>query len=380
MRRLPFFPLLAAGVAGMAAAFSATSRRIRRDGCPRPLQQADAILVFGAAVWSTEPSLSLKVRVARAAEVYTEGWAPTILCSGGVSGGVSEARTMRRLLLEQGIRADAVIPDDGGTSTREAIRSARAFGAGRWRRVIAVSSPYHMHRIRCEAARQGLEVVPCPALRPGPLLPSLRAFDRRQHLREVMAVMSYACSARFDAVTAGDRARLPRAAARELIARIKWFAGAADAVADTSDTVGERIKSSVAEFSDATAALTPAAAGLAWPVQNAITSRFGLRHRRLHAGIDIRGAYGSPIGAAAGGLVLLARWLGPYGNVTVLDHGGGLATVYAHQAGVIVQEGATVTRGQVLGYVGKTGGNFAPHLHFEVRVHGTPVDPTAYLS
>ena len=78
--------------------------------------------------------------------------------------------------------------------------------------------------------------------------------------------------------------------------------------------------------------------------------------------------------------MLLAGWLGPYGNVTVLDHGGGLATVYAHQAGVIVQEGATVTSGQVLGYVGKTGGSLAPHLHFEVRVHGTPVDPTAYLS
>ena len=57
-----------------------------------------------------------------------------------------------------------------------------------------------------------------------------------------------------------------------------------------------------------------------------------------------------------------------------------LTGLYAHQAGVIVQEGATVTSGQVLGYVGKTGGSLAPHLHFEVRVHGTPVDPTAYLS
>jgi murein DD-endopeptidase MepM/ murein hydrolase activator NlpD len=381
MRSRRLVAALAAGCTGaIGAALVGTSRRIRLDGRPGPLQQADAILVFGAAVWPTGPSLSLEVRVARAAEVYSEGWAPVILCSGGMSSGVSEAMTMRRLLLARGIPGDAIIPDDGGTTTREAIRSARAFDGGRWRRVIAVSSPYHMHRIRCEAARHGLDVVLCPAVRPGPSTPELHAFDRRQHRREIMAVVSYAAGARVKALTAGRPLKLLQAAARHLVARVASFAGGPDAVRAASDVVGDRIKSSVADFSDTVATLSPAAAGLAWPVENAIVSPFGLRHRRLHAGVDIRGSYGVPVRAAAGGIVLLAERLGPYGNVTVVDHGGGLATVYAHQAGVIAYEGATVTRGQVLGYVGQTGRAFGPHLHFEVRVHGTPVNPAAYLS
>jgi vancomycin permeability regulator SanA len=371
---------IAAGALVALGTLAATLRRVRRDGRPRPLERADAILVLGAAIWPTGPSLTMRVRTARAAEVYAEGWAPVILCSGGVSGGVSEARTMRALLVESGVPADAIIADDGGATTREAIRSAQAFGAGRWRRVIAVSSSYHLHRIGVEARRQGLDVLLCPALRPGPRTARRLAFDARQHVRETIAVLAYACRARAEGASRHGPGRLLRAAARQVIGRTRSVAGGADAVTDASDVVGERIKSSVADFSDATTALTPAAAGLRWPVESAITSRFGLRHRRLHPGVDIRGAYGAPIRAAAGGVVLMAGWLGPYGNVAVVDHGGGLATVYAHQASLMVEEGASITTGQVLGYVGSTGHSSAPHLHFEVRVHGTPVDPVAYLS
>ena len=369
------------GAAGtLVAAAVGTSRQIRLDERPEALQKADAILVFGAAVWPAGPSLTLEVRVDRTAQVYREGWAPVILCSGGLSNGISEAMTMRRQLVERGIPASAIIPDDGGVTTRDALRSARAFGAGRWKRIIAVSSPYHMHRIRRESARQGLEVVLCPAFRSGPSTAAMRAFDRRQHRREAMAVVSYACRSRLDAAIESPLARVPVAAVRQLVARVKSFAGVADAVTDASDAIGDLIKSASNEPSDAQTALTPAAAGLAWPVQDLVTSFFGLRHRRLHGGVDIRAAYGCPIHATAAGVVVATPRLGPYGNVTIVDHGGGLSTVYAHQSGVVVTEGAAVRRGQLLGYVGTTGGVQAPHLHFEVRVHGSPVDPLAYLS
>jgi murein DD-endopeptidase MepM/ murein hydrolase activator NlpD len=76
---------------------------------------------------------------------------------------------------------------------------------------------------------------------------------------------------------------------------------------------------------------------------------------------------------------VMARPLGPYGNVTVVDHGSGLASVYAHQAGIITAEGASVAKGELIGFVGTTGRSSSPHLHFEVRIHGTPVAPLVYL-
>jgi murein DD-endopeptidase MepM/ murein hydrolase activator NlpD len=237
-----------------------------------------------------------------------------------------------------------------------------------------------MHRIRREAERQGLEVILSPVFRPGPRTLRLFAYDVRQHVRELVAVAWYACSARLAAALERPWGRITRAAVVHLKARTRSLAGGADAVADASDTLAELIKGRVAGFSDTGAVLTPATARLPWPVRGAVLSRFGLRHRRLHAGVDIRAGYGTPICAAAGGHVLFAGWLGPYGNVTVIDHGGGLATVYAHQAGFLVQEGAAVTSGQMIGFIGATGKSSSAHLHFEVRVHGTPIDPLVYLS
>ena len=123
----------------------------------------------------------------------------------------------------------------------------------------------------------------------------------------------------------------------------------------------------------------PSSRGLIWPVSGPVTSPFGYRWGRLHAGIDIGAAYGSPIHAAASGTVVLAGWTGGYGNYTCIDHGGGLATCYAHQSSYAVSGGAQVVQGQVIGYVGNTGHSFGAHLHFEVRINGTPVDPLGYL-
>jgi len=124
---------------------------------------------------------------------------------------------------------------------------------------------------------------------------------------------------------------------------------------------------------------TPSASGLIWPVNGPVTSPFGYRWGRLHAGIDIGVPYGTPIHAAAAGTVVLAGWVGGYGNYTCIDHGGGLATCYAHQSAFAVSTGAQVAQGQVIGDVGCTGHCFGPHLHFEVRINGTPVDPLGYL-
>jgi murein DD-endopeptidase MepM/ murein hydrolase activator NlpD len=125
---------------------------------------------------------------------------------------------------------------------------------------------------------------------------------------------------------------------------------------------------------------------LSAPVRNPeITSTFGYRihpiygDRRLHAGVDFRAPTGTPLLAAAAGEVVFAGWKSGYGNTTIIDHGGGLATLYAHQSSIGVKVGQEVKRGAVIGLSGATGNVTGPHLHFEVRVNGTPVDPLGYL-
>jgi murein DD-endopeptidase MepM/ murein hydrolase activator NlpD len=123
---------------------------------------------------------------------------------------------------------------------------------------------------------------------------------------------------------------------------------------------------------------TPSAAGFVWPVSGPVVSGFGWRWGRMHEGIDIGAGYGTPIVAAASGTVIHAGWMGGYGNLIIIDHGGGIATAYAHQTSFAVGGGA-VSQGQTIGYVGCTGHCYGPHLHFEVRVNGAAVDPLGYL-
>jgi murein DD-endopeptidase MepM/ murein hydrolase activator NlpD len=98
-----------------------------------------------------------------------------------------------------------------------------------------------------------------------------------------------------------------------------------------------------------------------------------------HPGIDLHASYGDPIYACRAGTVVSAGWDGGYGNAVVIDHGGGMATLYGHQSRMAVSAGQQVTAGQVIGYVGSTGYSTGPHLHFEVRIDGNPVDPAPYL-
>lgn len=130
----------------------------------------------------------------------------------------------------------------------------------------------------------------------------------------------------------------------------------------------------------------PADAGgtLAYPVSGPITSEFGLRYHpilhyyRLHAGMDFGVSCGTPVHAAAKGVVVSAGWGGGYGNRIIIAHAGPLATTYNHLSSIRVH-GGSVSRGQLIGYSGTTGLSTGCHLHFEARLNGTPVNPRTYL-
>lgn len=109
------------------------------------------------------------------------------------------------------------------------------------------------------------------------------------------------------------------------------------------------------------------------------TSAYGMRWGKLHAGIDLTAAEGTPYHAIHGGTVKLARHYGGYGKAVILDHGDGTESIYAHSSRLLVKEGQQVKAGDQLGLVGNTGHSFGAHLHLELHVNGTPQDPIPYL-
>jgi murein DD-endopeptidase MepM/ murein hydrolase activator NlpD len=122
-----------------------------------------------------------------------------------------------------------------------------------------------------------------------------------------------------------------------------------------------------------------------WPVVGPVTSSFGEREDpfngegAFHAGIDISSSFGEAVRATADGTVEMADKSSGYGREVVIDHGYGVKTVYGHLSGFAVTEGQDVTRGQIIGYVGTSGRSTGPHLHYEVRIRNTPVNPHKYL-
>ena len=169
-----------------------------------------------------------------------------------------------------------------------------------------------------------------------------------------------------------------------MLSRRQEFTGVVLELKQQSDA----LESTLRERQVSEASTSPSASGgrLATPIPGApVTSSFGTRVHpiygdlRTHTGIDLGAATGTPIRAAADGVVVSAGWMGGYGQATVLDHGGPLATLYAHQSQLLVSAGEAVTRGQVIGRVGCTGSCTGPHLHYEVRIAGSPVNPAGYL-
>lgn len=178
------------------------------------------------------------------------------------------------------------------------------------------------------------------------------------------------------------------AAARELLDRINREIRQAEEHKEGLEADAARLQREIeqrASSSSSSGTSSSRPDGLIKPINGRISSPYGYRvhpilgTRRLHTGIDLAAGTGTPIKAAGSGTVILAGRWGGYGNAVVIDHGGGLTTVYAHQSRIAVSSGAQVSRGATIGYVGCTGYCTGPHLHFETRVNGTPVDPMRFL-
>ena len=174
----------------------------------------------------------------------------------------------------------------------------------------------------------------------------------------------------FDMVLGADRqllyAGLARAISRS-VQLVRWNANGR----------GEWIDAANAERP------TPSVGGLIMPANGPVTSYFGYRYHpilhftRFHAGLDIGAGWGSPIVAAADGQVVGAGWSGGYGREVEIAHGGGITSRYGHMSSIVAEPGSYVRAGQLIGYVGSSGLSTGPHLHFEVRQGGTPVNPLA---
>lgn len=205
---LAFTVLMASGIGVV------TWLRIRRAGRRVPaelLPEADAILVFGAALYAAGPSPTLRLRTLHAGELYRRGLARRVVCSGAVGRTGSEPAAMAALLREQGVPESALVLDEAGVTTRATIASLVRLGGGAWRTVLAVSSPSHVYRIVEEARRRGVTAHAAPAWRaPAADRASalrLLAFDARQHAREVVGVWAYRMSARTSSADARREAR-----------------------------------------------------------------------------------------------------------------------------------------------------------------------------
>ncbi|MEA2459992.1 MAG: hypothetical protein QOH90_169 [Actinomycetota bacterium] len=217
----------------------------------------------------------------------------------------------------------------------------------------------------------------------------------KQHLETDRAAVAEArereseAVAQQRAVLADKKALLHRAERKE-----SYYLALEDSLEQDSDEVTALIQRQEAAAAAAQVGSPSATTGisgppgggqLAWPAAGPVTSPFGWRthpifgDRRLHTGIDIGAPYGAPVWAADNGTVTFAGVMSGYGNVIVIDHGGGLSTTYNHLSAFTVGSGQSVGRGQQIGNVGCSGYCTGPHLHFEVRINGTPVDPMPYL-
>ncbi len=119
--------------------------------------------------------------------------------------------------------------------------------------------------------------------------------------------------------------------------------------------------------------------GFIWPVSGEVTSGFGWRWGQAHRGIDIAAGYGTPVGASRSGTVIFIGWNGGYGMTVIVDHGGGITSLYAHLSKILASHGPKIGPGEAVGLVGSTGISTGPHLHFEISVDGDRIDPIPVL-
>jgi murein DD-endopeptidase MepM/ murein hydrolase activator NlpD len=176
---------------------------------------------------------------------------------------------------------------------------------------------------------------------------------------------------------------------KQVVDRLKTDRGALEAaeaqLAQDSKNIGDLIQKRVAAARAKDGIVVLGTGMMSYPSDSEITSGFGWRmhpilgYQRFHSGVDFGADYGSVIRAADRGVVIFAGWYGGYGNAVILDHGNNITTLYGHSSELYVSEGQSVERGQPIAAAGSTGLSTGPHLHFEVRQAGEPVDPMSYF-
>lgn len=172
--------------------------------------------------------------------------------------------------------------------------------------------------------------------------------------------------------------------ARLRVAQIRSMMGTAGTQTATVPRAAGATSASAAGFASAlgqamAAGGSPASSGWSSPTKGTVSSEFGPRWGRQHQGVDIAAGAGAPVRAAADGVVRRASWYGGYGNAVIIDHGGGVSTLYGHNSALGVTVGERVRAGQQIAKVGSTGDSTGPHLHFEVEVSGKKIDPRPWL-
>lgn len=294
------------------------------------------------------------------------------------------------------IEADVAQTGQNLRRTRESLRERAAElymgGFSGWENTLFGSDAAAMVAVRLEYGQAVLDEVEF-------LIRSLEVLERQE--REYQAILE---EERSSEVTALRQLEEERAAAESQAAAVAEAKRRLREELTAQEELLSRIRSEIAHYEGHLDALEEeseqleleilrrqiregrAPGRLAWPVQGRISSPYGWRihpvlgGRRMHTGVDVAAPTGTPILAAAGGRVIMAERWGGYGRAAVVDHGGGLSTIYAHQSSIAVAVGQEVRAGDVIGYVGCSGYCTGPHLHFEVRELGAPVDPMTYLN
>jgi murein DD-endopeptidase MepM/ murein hydrolase activator NlpD len=205
--------------------------------------------------------------------------------------------------------------------------------------------------------------------------------QEEQRQQEARSQLNALADERRNLVEVADQQRLHVASQ---VAEMEDLSAAEEA--QLEELIRERAAELEAERRAEGIASAPEGGGLfSWPVTGTITSPFGWRSNpfggapEFHQGLDIAAPTGTTVTAAASGTVIMAQWYGGYGNYILIDHGGGYSTGYGHLSAIYVSDGQKVERGQAIGAVGSTGESTGPHLHFEVRIDGKPVDPAPRL-
>ena len=208
----------------------------------------------------------------------------------------------------------------------------------------------------------------------------LRVEIQAQH-RELFNIKQELSAQRKNRAVAAAKARESKAEIAESLAILNTRLNAQRNKEGNLQDESDRIKGDLQAIAarNAVEALGTSSQGFIWPINGSVTSGFGYRWGRQHTGIDIDGYTGQPIVASKEGTVVLASYYYGYGLTVIIDHGGGYATLYAHLSRTAVSNGESVEQGDIVGYVGCTGSCTGDHLHFEVRVNGSPQDPMRYL-